>query len=564
LGLKLSAVATLGIGFVFAAQLAALGVLEPDPELVRQLFLAGAPLVFVAALVVHWWVSRLLAPFQELRQSIERLQAGVWLAPAVSATEDEVGAAVGSIEALRRSLLKTRQALRGASNGLEEAMRRIEGRLGSLLEVTRSELDSLEGSGSRLDGVSRAAPALAVAAGRLHATTEDHSAAVRSMVAGIEAIAASAESLNQSVDEAASSIEQIAASIQQVAASTGRLSGSMDEAVAVISGIETSLRRVEHDTREASHLSQQLSQEAVRGGATIRKTIEGMRRVRRSVQQTAKVVRTLGGRSKEIGEILQGIEEIAGQTNLLAINAAIIAAQAGDQGKGFALVAEEIRDLAERTTASTKEIDTLIKTVQRESTQAVDAMEEGLASVEEGVVLGSNAGAALERILERAEGSASTSRATAEAIQEQTFGFKRVAQELENIRSMVIQINLATQAQAQASMLLTRATREMKDYTEHVTRSTAEQVQRAAELGADTAGLERESRALYEAMLPQRESIEAIAAGFLRLQSAVSSRLDRFSSLEEAMSDLAAARSDLLAAIGRLGMLTDERQGPGI
>jgi methyl-accepting chemotaxis protein len=563
LGLKLSTLSAFAAVFLFAVVLLGAGLFSQEVGLIGRLFALGAPCVFLSALVVHWWIGRLLAPMVDLRRALDRLEAGEWLAPIAPAADDEIGGLARSLETFRRAILTARRTLNGGVSGVEAGLRRLETRLGPALAESRLEVETATSGAARLDELVRALPPLSSTAGRLGGAIEQHAVAVRVMAAGMDGIAAAAESLNLAVDEAAANIEQIAASIQQVAASTGRLSGSMDEAVSAISRIEGSIRQVEQDTRQASHLSQQVSQEAVRGGVAVRKTIEGMRRIRRSVQQTAKVVRTLGGRSKEIGEILHVIDEIAGQTNLLAINAAIIAAQAGEQGKGFALVAEEIRDLAERTAASTKEIDALIKTVQRESAQAVDAMEEVLSSVEEGVALGNNAGEALDRILERAESSSSTARAIAEAIQEQSFGSKRVTQEIENIRTMVKQINLASQAQAQASMLLTRATRETKEHAESVTRATAEQVQRSVDLGLPTTGLEREAFELQEAIGSQLKSLEAFAAHFSRLRAAGEGRVAYLGELDAVARDLDGARTALIEAVSGIGGPQRDVPSPG-
>src|SRR5207247_2827766 len=116
----------------------------------------------------------------------------------------------------------------------------------------------------------------------------------------------------------------------------------------------------------------------------INQTIEGINKIKAASEEAVRVIANLGVKIGEIGKILTVIDDVAEQTNLLALNAAIIAAQAGDHGKGFAVVADEIKDLAERASASTKDIGELIKSVQAESRNAIDAVERGAKSVDEG------------------------------------------------------------------------------------------------------------------------------------------------------------------------------------
>jgi twitching motility protein PilJ len=130
----------------------------------------------------------------------------------------------------------------------------------------------------------------------------------------------------------------------------------------------------------------------------VAETIKGMQRIRAAVQTTGKKIKGLGERSLEIGAIIEVINEIATQTNLLALNAAIEAARAGEQGKGFAVVADEVRKLAERAARATKDITGLIKGIQVETSEAVTVMEEGTREVEEGTKLADQAGAALREI----------------------------------------------------------------------------------------------------------------------------------------------------------------------
>jgi twitching motility protein PilJ len=157
-------------------------------------------------------------------------------------------------------------------------------------------------------------------------------------------------------------------------------------------------QRMAENAEAATQTSLSATQAAVKGGTSVAETIKGMQRIRAAVQTTGKKIKGLGERSLEIGAIIEVINEIATQTNLLALNAAIEAARAGEQGKGFAVVADEVRKLAERAARATKDITGLIKGIQVETSEAVTVMEEGTREVEEGTKLADQAGAALREI----------------------------------------------------------------------------------------------------------------------------------------------------------------------
>lgn len=165
-----------------------------------------------------------------------------------------------------------------------------------------------------------------------------------------------------------------------------------------VNAMSLTTQRMAENAEAATQTSVKATQAAVKGGAAVAETIKGMQRIRATVQSTGKKIKGLGERSLEIGAIIEVINEIATQTNLLALNAAIEAARAGEQGKGFAVVADEVRKLAERAARSTKDITGLIKGIQVETSEAVTVMEEGTREVEEGTKLADQAGAALREI----------------------------------------------------------------------------------------------------------------------------------------------------------------------
>jgi methyl-accepting chemotaxis protein len=209
-------------------------------------------------------------------------------------------------------------------------------------------------------------------------------------------VASTADRLASASEELSASATQQSHGAQAQRDQTSQVSTAMQE-------MSQHVNQVSANSDRAAAAAAQAAATAKRGGRTVDDTLAKMREIAATVGQSARRVQDLGARSDQIGEIVGVIEDIAGQTNLLALNAAIEAARAGEQGRGFAVVADEVRKLAERTTQATKEIAQTIKTIQNDTRGAVTAMQAGTRQVEEGLATTAQAGEALAEIIRMAE-----------------------------------------------------------------------------------------------------------------------------------------------------------------
>jgi twitching motility protein PilJ len=207
--------------------------------------------------------------------------------------------------------------------------------------------------------------------------------------------------------------------------------------------LSRSMRRVAGDAEESASAAKLALESATKGEQAVRASLAGMQRIRGEVQGISKKVKSLADRSLEISEIVNTIEDIASQTNLLALNAAIEAAGAGEAGLRFAVVAEEVRKLAERSGKAAKDIVVLIKTVQAETQQAVVAMEEGTREVEAGFKVTVEAGERLHQIGEIAQKSAALARDISQATQEQVRGIESGAVAVQSIAGVAVETEKA-------------------------------------------------------------------------------------------------------------------------
>jgi len=215
------------------------------------------------------------------------------------------------------------------------------------------------------------------------------------MINGLQALVSQASDVASEIQHSTSDILKASDRMRRGAElQTVQIQG----ASGAVNEMSHTIQRMAENAESATQASLRATQAAVKGGSSVAETIKGMQRIRAAVQTTGKKIKGLGERSLEIGAIIEVINEIATQTNLLALNAAIEAARAGEQGRGFAVVADEVRKLAERAARATKDITSLIKGIQVETSEAVTVMEEGTREVEEGTKLADQAGAALREI----------------------------------------------------------------------------------------------------------------------------------------------------------------------
>jgi methyl-accepting chemotaxis protein len=358
--------------------------------------------------------------------------------------------------------------IREAVQVLDDLLKRLGEGVGTQLSASEETARSIKDMTSALRDIAQHVEVLASSA-------EESSSSILQMTATNDEVAENIGELAGSVRETVSSIEEMAYSIKEVAKNIDALSLTAEETSSSMNEMDVSIDQVQSNANETARLSEEVAQDAEKGAEAILKTIGEIYRIKESSQEAVAVISNLGSRIDAIGQILNVIDDVAEQTNLLALNAAIIAAQAGEHGKGFAVVADEIKDLAERAGASTKEIADLIKTIQAESKNAINAVERGAHNVDRGVEVSNEAERALKKILESSQKSTNMVRAIARATVEQAKGSKQVTDAIGRIAETVQQIAAATAEQARGSELIMKSAEKMRTITQHVERSSQEQ-----------------------------------------------------------------------------------------
>jgi methyl-accepting chemotaxis protein len=250
-----------------------------------------------------------------------------------------------------------------------------------------------------LTNVSQASETVSSTSGNLAENSTQVSKATQQVSAAMDSMAKGITDQAQEINNTVETIGQLVMAIEQVATGAQEQNKNVIETMELVQGMADRISVMSDKIQQVKTDAQRNGDVAKEGGSAVKMTVVGMGRVKDAVFDTAGRVRELGEKSQQIGEIVQVIDDIAEQTNLLALNAAIEAARAGEHGKGFAVVADEVRKLAERSGKATKEIADLIMTIQKETEMAVHSMEQGTKEVEQGVQVAQKAGEALEEIV---------------------------------------------------------------------------------------------------------------------------------------------------------------------
>jgi methyl-accepting chemotaxis protein len=400
------------------------------------------------ALVVSYFMARDVSePVAILREAAERLASGDLRPAPTCESEDELGELARSFDGMVIALRTTIARVSSSADGLESRASALGPVCSTLAAATVEQEQGTRRAAESMEQINAQVSGIAQSSSALKESIEESSSSILELGASGEELNETASLLSSKVDEVSSSIEQMVRSVKQVSENTEALANAAEETSASMEEMATSLREVDGSAAEAGRLSERVVERAEIGRVKVRQTIAGMEAIREATETAESVIRSLQARAVEIGAIVDVIDDVADETNLLALNAAIIAAQAGDHGRAFSVVAEEIKDLAERVLASTKEIGGLIRSVQEEAGKATSAIERGSRSVASGVDLSAEAGMALEEITAASQDSGSRISGIVTSLREQAKAAGHVVDLMERVRAGVDVIREATAEQ---------------------------------------------------------------------------------------------------------------------
>jgi methyl-accepting chemotaxis protein len=338
-----------------------------------------------------------------------------------------------------------------------------------------------------------AAANVAEASKQLTRASEQTAQATQQITATVQSVARGAGEQSASLQQTAQSMEQLTAAINQIAGGAQVQAKGVEEVSTIVKEVSVAIAEVSANAEAGAESWGVTATSAAEGARKTHETVEGMVKIKRAMDLVSVKVSDLGGRSQEIGKIVATIDDIAAQTNLLALNAAIEAARAGEQGRGFAVVADEVRKLAERSSMATKEIATLVGGIQASLRDAVGAMQQGSKDVETGYMLAADAGTSLDAILERSQS---------------------VGKQVERISTAAKQLHAFSSEMVEAIDRINRVVEQNAAATEQMTensRAVSTSVGNSATIAEDNSAAAQEVSASVEEMSAQVEETLAAA-----------------------------------------------------
>jgi len=482
---------TLSTELIKVQEAGAKGLLETARRDFRRLVITSTALALftvIGYLAVSWYFMRtdFMAPLSRLADYARLIAEGDISKETGITVKNEIGdltnAMNDAVKGLRGIILKTK----GLSANVAAAVKKIEESAHSTRAGSEQQSQTMRDISLSAERLNNMATNAAEDMDHLFRMSEGTSSSLLEMAASIEEVDGNVGDLTVTVGDVSTSIEEIANLLKEVASGVDNISKGADETASSLIEIDASAMEIERNTKESAELSHEVAKEGERGVKAMELTHNGMEKVKESMSALAVVIDELGRRSKEIGKILNVIDDVAVETNLLALNAAILAAQAGEHGKSFGVVADEIRELSERTAVSTNEITSIVSGIQGQIERAVVSAEEGMSKVMEGEKLSTETIGILMVIMERFKTFQDMSLKIAKATKEQASGSKRVTQNLEAITHTIHQMARATQEQYQGSTHIVKSVEKMRNLVSHIKKATAEQAKGSKVIASNT------------------------------------------------------------------------------
>ncbi|MEW6757441.1 MAG: HAMP domain-containing methyl-accepting chemotaxis protein [Acidobacteriota bacterium] len=499
-------------------------------------FLVGTLLVLGGYII---WLSRDTGrALSRTAEFSRRLASGdLTKVPAIW-SDDEMGHMADNLRSTFQGLRKMTHEVAGASSAVEVEVSKTAEVVGGLHQMVASQTQS---AGRTTDAVKAMEARMVQVSGSMDqvaSSTQEVSSAILEMQASVEEIARNADVLIRSVEATVSSSNEIASSADEVKEATDRLHGSGQEAVSFLTQLDASLEETRRNSQALADASGKVTQDAEAGFSSVAAVEDGILKTRNASEESRGTLRELMDSIEKIGRIVGVIQEVTEQTNLLSLNASIIAAGAGEHGKPFAVVATQIRELSSRTAGHAKEIRAVITKLTESGGEMAASMDHTFRVVDASTVLSRQAGVALRTILESASTQEEMSKRIASATEELAHGGQSASRAMHEIFERMEGIARATQEQAASTRFLNVEAERVREVAGQLRNATEEQAKGSRVISEAVTRIMEDSRKTNQAIQAQAHEAKAISEAMRQVAGAAQT-------IEKAFVDLAAAASTL-------------------
>jgi methyl-accepting chemotaxis protein len=506
-------------------------------------------LLFTA--VSYFLVSRYVSePIIDIEKVARKMTTGDMTGNVAVTGKDEIASLSDAINTMSTNLSDMIGKIKGLASTVSTITSSITESPESVLRAVDSQKSAFKEHARHIEEMNVSMSSIAKGSESLYQLSEEETNALEEMTKSVSQIAKTANTFHINSLEAAASVEEMMSSIKETARIIEVLSASAEESATALKKVNATIAEIHKNAKESVQLAEKVTLDASEKGLTsLNMAIQGIEDIRKSVNDISETINRLERRSEEIGSILHVIDEVAAQTNLLSLNAAILAAQAGEHGKSFIVIADEIRMLADKTSVSTKEIAELITTVQTETQSCVVITSKGIKTVERGVRLIKEVDKSLYSILESSHVATEMSKSIQKATAEEADALKQITGSINQTTVQIELISRATREQGKGTNIIVEAAEKIRTGSQELKRATKGQHNSIKQIAFISRNVSSQARQINNAIDGQKQMSNELVFAMEKIQKTTAELINSATEMDSHIQSLSENAKTLLAEI---------------
>ncbi|MBI5076369.1 MAG: HAMP domain-containing protein [Nitrospirae bacterium] len=438
----------------------------------------GIALVLLGFVMIYFFNRNIKRPVQTINSVVEKITNGDLTATIPDLGENEIGSIAKGVGVLARRLTQMIAKINETAANVGMAIKQVDHTYRIASEGISSQAAAVKNGIRSIHLANKSQREVSESIEKLLNFSTENATSLLEMKATAEEMSSQTQRLFRSTEDSYSVVLEMSQTSKSISANSGQALSAVEDTSASVEEVGASVREVEEHAIDSSKIADKVKEITSGDGMmSVVNAIEGMESISVQVQKSAEIIQRLGARSVDIEKVLSVIRDVTEQTNLLSLNAAILAAQAGEYGKSFSVVADEIRALSERTASSTREIGGIVKTIQKDIKDAVYAVDDAKLKVDDGNTLVVKVGEALREILNASIQSSDMTKAIERATGEQSLGLSQITNAVDDIRKVIVSVTKSTKEQENALSYLLEGVGDVKEVAELSKRGASEQAE---------------------------------------------------------------------------------------